>query len=139
MVRYCFDADLLGLTPVSHGVATRHDLPGEPGAVVHKQEHAAYVITDRSTLDEVWIPQVAAQGWVILTRDGAALQDQPAEIERRARLRRPDGGPGRRRTGTGWAQLELFMTQVAPHPGLRRRTRAVHLQPTRTTFRAVPL
>jgi hypothetical protein len=45
--------------------------PGDTGAVVHKRERPRCVITDRSTLDEVWIPQVAAQGWVILTGDHA--------------------------------------------------------------------
>jgi hypothetical protein len=62
-VRFYFDADLLGLAKVLVPLRPDMTYPGDPGAVVHKRERPPCVITDRSTLDEVWIPQVAAQGW----------------------------------------------------------------------------
>lgn len=79
-VRFYFDADVLGLAKVL--VALRPDVtfPGDSGGVVHKRERPPCVITDRSTLDEVWIPQVARQGWLIITRD-SRIQERPAEID----------------------------------------------------------
>lgn len=138
VVRFYFDADLLGLAKVLTALRPDMTYPGDPGGVVHKRERPSCVIIDRSTLDEVWIPQVAAQGWVILTRD-SRIQDQPAEIgavraygARMVALAGADAG-------TVWAQLELFMTQW-------RRIQACVDEPgpfiysaTRTTFRAVPL
>jgi len=137
-VRFYFDADLLGLAKVLVPLRPDMTYPGDPGGVVHKRERPPCVITDGSTLDEVWIPQVAAQGWVILTRD-SRIQDQPAEIgavraygTRMVALAAADAG-------TVWAQLELFMTQW-------RRIEACTDEPgpfiysaTRTRFRAVPL
>lgn len=70
------------------------------------------------TLDPVWIPAVAAQGWLILTRDTritqrpaelAAVQDSGARMVALAgfRLRhvqdQPAPGGFRRGTGDGWA------------------------------------
>jgi hypothetical protein len=63
-----------------------------------------------ATTDDVWIPIVAARGWLIVTRD-SRIQHRRAEI---AAVR--DSGArmialaSRDATGV-WAQLEVFMSQ----------------------------
>jgi PIN domain-containing protein len=62
-------------------VQVRNDVtyPGDPGGVLHKRQRPACVITDPGTHDSVWIPQVAAKGLLIVTRD-RNIQDNRAEI-----------------------------------------------------------
>jgi hypothetical protein len=47
---------------------------------VHKQRRQPCIVHDTATLDEDWIPMVAAQGWLIITRD-SRIQDHRLEIE----------------------------------------------------------
>jgi len=137
-VRFYFDADLLGLAKVLVPLRSDITYPGDPGGVVHRRERPPCLIIDRATLDEIWIPQVAAQGWIIITRD-SRIQDRAAERAAvkayGARMVALAGADAR----TVWAQLEVFMGQW-------RRIEACTGQPgpfiysaTRTTFRAVPL
>ena len=68
-VRFYIDADLLGLARVL--ASLRHDLtfPGDPGALVHKRSRPACPIASPGVKDTRWIPEVAARGWLIITRD----------------------------------------------------------------------
>jgi hypothetical protein len=52
---------------------------GDPGAVVKKHQRPACPIASPAVLDHVWIPQVAALNWLIITRD-SHIQDHRAEI-----------------------------------------------------------
>lgn len=137
-VRFYFDADVLGLAKVL--VALRPDVtfPGDAGGVVHKRERPPCVITDRSTLDEVWIPQVARQGWLIITRD-SRIQERPAEIDavqaygvRMVALASTDAK-------TVWAQLEVFMTQWRRIEASFDEAGPFIYVATRTTFRRIDL
>ena len=53
--------------------------PGDPGRTVHKRERGACPITSSATRDSVWIPEVARQGWLIVSRD-RHINQHPAEI-----------------------------------------------------------
>ena len=79
-VRFYFDADVLGLAHVVAAPRSDATFPGDPGAVIKKRERAACPITDPAARDDVWIPQVAARGWLIVTRD-SRIQQHRAEIE----------------------------------------------------------
>jgi len=68
-VRIYVDADVLGLGKLLAGLRSDVTYPGDPGAVIHKRQRAPCPITSPDVLDTDWIPQVAARGWLIITRD----------------------------------------------------------------------
>jgi hypothetical protein len=109
-VRLYVDADILGLGKVL--AALRHDVtyPGDPGAVIHKHVRPPCVITTPNTKDPVWIPVVAAAGWLIITRD-ANIQQHKAEItavvENGAKMVALSSSDG----ANTWGQLEVVMNQ----------------------------
>lgn len=78
-VRFYFDADVLGVAKVV--AALRYDVtyPGDPGAMINKRLRPACPVTAPTIKDELWIPEVAQRGWLIITRD-RHIQDHPAEI-----------------------------------------------------------
>ena len=96
--------------------------PGDPGAVIHKRQRAPCPITSPDVLDTDWIPQVAARGWLIITRDSMIIQNRN-EItvvrENKAKM----VALNQRDAQTKWGQLEVFMTQwrrieaLASEPG----------------------
>lgn len=121
-VRFYFDADVLGLAKVIAGLRADATYPGDPGAVMHKRARPACPIAKPSTPDDVWIPEVAGRGWLIITRD-SHIQDHRAEIA----AVRDNGakmvtlaGPDAKST---WLQLEVLMSQwrriedLADEPG----------------------
>lgn len=79
VVRFYFDADVLGLARIVAGLRNDATFPGDPGATINRRQRPACPITDRSTKDPVWIEQVAALGWLIVTRD-SRIQQHRAEI-----------------------------------------------------------
>lgn len=137
-VRYYFDAEVLGLAKIVVQVRPDCTYPGDPGGILHKRRRPACPITTPTTLDTDWIPAVAAQGWLTVTRD-ANIQGHRAEIEA---VR--ESGPkmvvlaGKDATGT-WAQLGLLL-----HHWRRIELALDELGPfiysaTPTSFRSVPL
>jgi Hsp20/alpha crystallin family/PIN like domain len=68
-VRFYIDADVLGLGKLLAGLRSDVTYPGDPGAVIHKRQRAPCPIMSPDVLDTDWIPQVAARGWLIITRD----------------------------------------------------------------------
>ena len=82
-------------------------------------------------LDTDWIPEVAARGWLIVTRDSMIIQNRN-EI---AAIRENNAmmvALNQRDAQTKWGQLEVFMTQgpasapgsaLGGPPGARRATR----------------
>jgi len=109
-VRFYFDADVLGLAKVVVRLRSDATYPGAPGDVVHKRLREACPVTDPATDDDVWIPQVANRGWLIITRD-SRIQHRPAEIaavrENGARM----VALASRDAGGTWAQLEVLLCQ----------------------------
>jgi hypothetical protein len=109
-VRFYFDADVLGLAKVIAGLRNDATYPGDPGATIHRRARPACLISDPATPDRVWIPDVAGQGWLIITRD-SRIQDHRAEIsavrEHGAKMVALTGKDAR----STWQQLEVFMRQ----------------------------
>ena len=56
----------------------RNDLtyPGDPGAVIHKRQREPCPIASPDVLDTDWIPEAAARGWLIVTRDSMIIQNR---------------------------------------------------------------
>jgi hypothetical protein len=109
VVRYYFDADILGLAKVVAGLRTDITYPGDPGVVINKRQRPPCVIRPRQP-DTEWLPVVAAAGWLIITRD-ANITRHTAEIAavlacgaKLVAMASPDAR-------NNWAQLEVLMTQ----------------------------
>ncbi len=80
-IRYYFDADVLGLGKILANTRTDTTYPGDPGGPFKGRRYRLPCpITDPETDDDVWIPETAQQGWLIITRD-RAIQDNRREIE----------------------------------------------------------
>jgi hypothetical protein len=80
-VQFYIDADVLGLARILAQVRSDVTYPGDPGGRVKGgRVRAACSIADVSTRDDVWIPETARRGWLIITRD-RRIQEHRAEIE----------------------------------------------------------
>lgn len=108
--RFSFDADVLGLAKLVCRERADCTYPGDPGGRVKKRLRPPCIITTPGTRDTVWIPAVAEQGWLIVTRD-EKIQGNRAEIDavrdngaKMVNLASQDA------TNT-WAQLEVLMTR----------------------------
>lgn len=106
-VRFYFDEDVLGLAKVVGALRPEVTYPGDPGAVIFRRERPPCPIPSGAK-DPQWIPFVAQQGWLIVTRDSniqrrraevAAVRDNGARMVAIA-------GPDARGT---WEQLEVLM------------------------------
>lgn len=130
-VRFYFDADVLGLAKVIDKLRPDITYPGDAGGLVHKRLREPCPITTTATPDAVWIPEVAARHWLIITRD-SRIQDHTAEIDavrdHRARMVALAG----KDAVTRWDQLEILMCQwrrieavaAGPSPAVYRATRS---------------
>jgi hypothetical protein len=109
-VRYYFDADVLGLGQVVAALRPDSTYPGDVGGVVHRRQRPACVISSPDVDDVDWIPRVAADGMIAISRD-AQIARRIAEVEtvveHRARLVVLTSADAR----TVWAQLEVLMRQ----------------------------
>jgi PIN like domain len=79
VVRFYFDADVLGLAKVLVQVRADVTYPGDPGGTLHRRIRPACPITSTAVKDDVWIPQVASLGWLIITRD-SRIASKRAEL-----------------------------------------------------------
>jgi hypothetical protein len=137
-VRFYVDADVLGLAKILVTIRSDVTFPGDPGGVIHRRQRPACPITSTRTPDEIWIPETARRGWLIITRD-SRIQHHRAEIRAvqtsGARMIAPAGVDA----GGTWEQLETLMNQwraiekrlVEPGPFIYTATR--------TTLRPVDL
>lgn len=78
-VRFYIDADLLGLAKILVTVRADVTYPGDPGGKIYRQWRPPCPIASPSVLDRDWLPRVAAEGWLIITRD-RRIQEHRAEI-----------------------------------------------------------
>lgn len=78
-VRFYVDADTLGLAQILCRIRPDVTYPGDPGGTVKHRTRPPCPITDPQTPDLVWLPIVAAAGWLIITRD-QQIRHRPAEI-----------------------------------------------------------
>jgi hypothetical protein len=138
VVRFYFDADVLGLAKILASLRSEITYPGDPGGVVHRRARAACPIKSPATDDAVWIPETARHGWLIITRD-SRIQQHRAEIEAvRSSGARMIALAGEEARGT-WDQLEVVMCQWR---AIERRTFEqgpfIYLA-SRTTLRLIDL
>lgn len=137
-VRFYIDADLLGLARVLAPIRSDLTYPGDPGAVIHKRVRPACPITSPAVKDSEWIPEVARQGWLILTRD-RHIQEHRLEIqavrEHRARMIALTGADA----GSVFAQLEVVMCRWRDIERCACQPAPFIYSATRTTLRPVSL
>ena len=110
LVRFYVDADVLGLGKILASLRNDVTYPGDPGAVIHRRERAPCPIASPSVLDTDWIPQVAARGWLIITRDSMISQNRNEITAVRENIAKMVA-LNQRDAQTKWGQLEVFMTQ----------------------------
>src|SRR5208282_5306803 len=75
-VRFYVDADILGLGKILGALRNDVTYPGDSGAVLHKRHRPPCPIASPDVLDTDWIPDVAARGWLIVTRDSMIILDR---------------------------------------------------------------
>jgi hypothetical protein len=137
-VRFYFDADVLGLAKRVAELRSDATYPGDPGAVVHRRRRPPCPVTSTTTLDTVWIPEVARRGWLIITRD-SRIQHHRAELaavrEHGARLVALAGDEA---VGV-WNQLEVLMCRWRAIEALLVEPAPFVYRATRTTLKAVQI
>ncbi len=139
IVRYYVDAYVLGLAKILTQVRSDVTYPGDPGGPVKGgRVRAPCPITDTGTDDEIWIPETARQGWLIITRD-RHIQEHRAEIEAvrtsGARMVNLASDEAKDR----FAQLEVLMCQWRRVEAMLEENGPFIYTITRTSFRVVPL
>jgi hypothetical protein len=120
-VRFYVDQDVVGMGRVLASLRSDVTFVGDPGAVIHKRTRPPAPVSP-GALDPDWIPVVAREGWVILSRDGR-IQDSLSELsavrDSNAKMVCLTGDAA----ATKWTQLEAVMTRwrsieaLADRPG----------------------
>lgn len=138
-VQYYIDADLLGLAKILVQVRPDVTYPGDPGGPTRNRRiRPPCTIKETGTLDHIWIPETARQGWLIITRD-RHIQNRLAEVSAvREHSARMVALAGDEAVNT-FAQLEVVMCQWRRIEALLTETGPFIYSVTRTTFRVVPL
>lgn len=138
IVNFYVDADVLGLAKVLASIRPDVTYPGDPGGRVKARTRPACPITRPATLDTVWIPETAKQGWIIITRD-RHIQEHRAEIQAvRDSSARMVVLAGREAVDT-FQQLEVLMCQWRRITALLSRPGPWIFTATRTSFNEVSL
>lgn len=138
VVRFYFDADVLGLAHVVAALRNDATYPGDPGAIIKRRERPPSPIPDPETKDDIWIPRIASLGYVIITRD-SRIQQHRAEIAavkaNNAQMVALSGDEAR---GT-WQQLEVLMRHWRAIEMLASRSGPFIYTATRTSLKTVDL
>ena len=137
-VRFYFDADVLGLAKVLGAMRSDITYPGDSGAVIHRRERPACIVTSPAAKDTDWIPLVTAAGWLIVTRD-RRIQQHRAELNavRDAGARMVVFSAND--AGAPWQQLEAFMSNWRGINKLTTQAGPFIYTCTRTSLRPVDL
>lgn len=109
-VRFYCDADILGLAKVLAELRNDVTYPGDPGILLHKRQRPPCPISTPRTPDDEWIPEIAALGWLIITRD-SRIQDHKAEIAAVRDYGAKMVALSSRDARSTWLQLEVVMSQ----------------------------
>lgn len=121
-IRFHVDADLLGLAKILVMVRSDVTYPGDSGGIGAGGISRPPCPVPAQAKDVVWVPEVAAFGWVVITRD-RHITHRPAErgavVANKARHITLDA----RTPLDRWGQLEIVVSQwrqieqLAPLPG----------------------
>jgi hypothetical protein len=121
-VRYFIDADLRGLAKLVCQERSDTTYLGDLGATIRKRRRPECPIPATAIKDVEWIPEVAARGWLIITRDRRIQQhtrERHAVRDNGAKMVNLDSADA----NTIWSQLEVLLTrwrdieQVLAEPG----------------------
>ncbi|MGH3587086.1 MAG: hypothetical protein ACRDQ0_12260 [Pseudonocardia sp.] len=137
-VRFYVDADVLGLARILVGIRSDVTFPGDLGGVVYKRERPPCVVTTPHTHDDVWIPQIAAQGLLIITRDRHIQTRLPEKAAVRANSARMVALASEDSVRV-FDQLEVLMCRWRNIVDCLDKPGPFIYKATRTSFRAVPL
>lgn len=136
-VHFYFDADLLGLAKILARLRPDATYPGDPGGLVRGRQRSACPVVPAAK-DSEWIPVVARQQWLAITRD-SAIQRHPAELASvRDHGLRMVALSGPHAKGT-WDQLETVMSQWRRIEELMKEPGPFIYQATRTSFKRLDL
>src|SRR6266571_2958151 len=124
-VRFYVDADILGLGKILGGLRNDVTYPGDPGAVLHKRHRAPCPIASADVLDTDWIPDVAARGWLIVTRQHD--HPDPERDRRHPGEQCQDGGPQPAGRPDQVGPARSVHDAVATYRGIDLRARPIHL------------
>ena len=137
-VRFYFDADILGLAHIICAQRADSTYPGDPGAIIKGRERSPCVIETPRAKDGIWIPTVAEQGWVAITRDSdiqTHVSLMQAVKDRNLRMVTLTGPDCR----YPWGQLEITMTQWRKIEAVCDRVGPALFSATRTSFTEIDI
>jgi PIN like domain len=137
-VRFYVDADIPGPGKILGSLRNDVTYPGDPGAVLHKRHRAPCPIGSPDVLDTDWIPDVAARGWLIVTRDSMILQNRN-EIAAIRENNAKTAALNQRDARTKRGQLEVFMTQWRHIEALTAERGPFIWRVSRTAMTSIPL
>jgi hypothetical protein len=104
-IRYYFDADILGVAKLFVQVRSDVTYPGDPGDGIRPP-----CLISPATKDDEWIPTVATNDWITITRD-KHIMSRPTELaavkSNRAKVVCLDA----RHELTKWLELEIIVIQ----------------------------
>lgn len=110
-VRFYFDADLIGVAKLLVQARSDVTFAGDPGGIGPDKRARPACPISPETKDEVWIPQAAGHGWVVISRD-RHIKSRPAErraiVDNEARFVTLDAS---KHQLNKWLQLEIIVCQ----------------------------
>lgn len=109
-VRFYFDADVLGVAKVLAQLRPDITFPGDPGAIIHRRERPPCPVSGPEVPDTQWIPVVAREGWLIVTRD-SRIQEHRAEVQAVIEHHAKMVALGGKEARNTWEQLEVIFSQ----------------------------
>jgi hypothetical protein len=137
-VRFYVDANLMGVGKILADLRSDVTYPGLAAGVVEGRHRPACVVGAADTPDDEWIRLVAAQGWVILTRDIAIqqrLREIEAVVQHNARMVTIVGAEQLRRfdllhiTLKWWSRIEQVCAEPGPVIYTATRSRCEPIDP----------
>lgn len=137
-VRFYLDEDVLGLAKAIGDLRLDATYPGDPGRRNNRRYRPPCTLVARGAKDTEWIPHVAAEGWLIITRD-AAIQTRRSHID----AVRDSGAKmvalSGREAVTTWEQLRVLLAHWPRLEELVDEPGPFIYTATRTTLSRVPL
>ncbi len=136
-IQFYFDADLVGVAKLLVQVRADVTYAGDPGGIGPDKRQRPPSPVAPATPDDIWIPMVAREGWVVFSRD-RHIQHRPAEkqavLNNAARLITLDA---RSVQLTKWLELEIVVCQWRAIEGIAALSGPWIYTATRSSLRKV--